>query len=231
LAGVWDTISGYRFSPPSALVVLTGLAALAVVVTDGIWRRARNVITLVHEAGHALAALLTGRRLKGIRLHSDTSGLTLSVGRPDGPGMVVTAAAGYLSPSLLGLCGVAVLAAGLVTVTLWITTGLLAAMLLLIRNVYGVFSVLLTGATVGLVAWYAPADVQAGFGHAVTWFLLAGAVRPVVELQRLRRRGAAWHSDADQLARLTGAPGGLWVALFAGVSVGALAAGGWLLLR
>ena len=47
--------------------------------------------------------------LTGIRLHSDTSGLTLSVGRPSGVGMVVTTAAGYLTPSLVGLAGLFVL--------------------------------------------------------------------------------------------------------------------------
>ena len=226
-----DAVAGYRFDPSSVLVLLTGAVALAAVLVDRVWWRARNVITIVHEGGHAVAALITGRRLKGIRLHSDTSGLTVSVGRPDGPGMVLTSAAGYLSPSLLGLCGVAVLAGGWVTITLWVVVALLLAMLFLIRNGYGVLSVLLTGATVGLVAWYGSADVQAAFGHTATWFLLIGGVRPVGELQRRRRAGAAWNSDADQLARLTSSPAWLWVGLFGAASLGALAAGAWLLLR
>ena len=40
----------------------------------GVWRVSRNAITIAHEGGHGLIALLTGRRLDGIRLHSDTSG-------------------------------------------------------------------------------------------------------------------------------------------------------------
>src|SRR5690606_9258003 len=104
---VAGAVGADRIDPSSWLVLATGaLAALAVVV-DGAWRWTRGVVTIAHEAGHALAALATGRRLTGIRLHSDTSGLTLSVGRPTGPGMVVTAAAGYVSPSLVGLAGVA----------------------------------------------------------------------------------------------------------------------------
>ena len=39
----------------------------------GVWRLSRNAITIAHEGGHGLIALLTGRRLDGIRLHSDTS--------------------------------------------------------------------------------------------------------------------------------------------------------------
>jgi hypothetical protein len=231
LSGVWDRVSGYQFDSSTVLVVLTGVAGFAAVAVDRVWHRTRNVITIVHEAAHAVVAVLTGRRLTGIRLHSDTSGLTLSVGKPDGPGMVATAAAGYLSAPLLGLCGVAVLAAGWVTVTLWVIVGLLLAMLVMIRTGYGVLAVLLTGALVGLVAWYAPAGAQAAFGHVATWFLLAGGVRPIFELQRLRRAGAARQSDVDQLARLTGAPALLWVALFGLVSLAALAGGGWLLLH
>ena len=231
MTGLWDRVAGYQLDPSSVLVAVTGVVALAAVAVDRVWRRARNVITIVHEAGHAVIALVAGRRLTWIRLHSDTSGLTLSVGRPTGPGMVATVAAGYLSPSLLGLLGVAILADGLVTIALWVSAALLVAMLALIRNAYGVLSVLLTGAAIVLVAWYASAEAQAAFGHAATWFLLIGGVRPVAELQRQRRAGAAWDSDADQLGRLTRTRGLLWVAVFALVSCAALAGGAWLLLR
>jgi hypothetical protein len=228
---VVDRVSGYRLDPSSALVLATAGVALLAVVIDRVWRLSRNVITIVHEAGHAVAALATGRRLTGIRLHSDTSGLTLSVGRPNGAGMVLTAAAGYLGPSLLGLCGVAVLAAGWVTVALWVAIGLLLAMLALIRNGYGALSIVVTGAVIGLVAWYASADTQAVFAHVAVWFLLIGGVRPVFELRRQRRRGQLHNSDADQLGTLTRLPGGLWVGLFGLGTLAALAGGGWLLLH
>jgi hypothetical protein len=205
--------------------------ALLAVAVDGLWRWARNLVTIVHEGGHALTAVLTGRRLTGIRLHSDTSGLTLSTGRPSGPGMVATAAAGYLAPSLVGLVGVVLLAFDQVTVMLWAATGLLLAMLVMVRNAYGALSLVVTGAVVVAVSLLARADVQAGFGYAATWFLLLAGVRPVAELWRERRRwrGQA-RTDADQLARLTGVPGGLWVGFFGLATLAALAAGGWLLL-
>jgi Peptidase M50B-like len=228
---VWDRVTGYQIDPSSAIVLLTGLGALLAVAIDRIWRPARNVVTIVHEAGHALVALATGRRLTSITLHSDTSGLTVSVGPPTGPGMVATLAAGYLAPSLLGLVGVAVLADGLVTIALWVAAVLLLLMLTMVRNWYGALSVLLTAAGLGLIAWYAPADAQAVFGHAATWFFLLGAVRPVGELQRQRHRGQAGYSDADQLARLTGIPGLLWVTVFGLFALAALGLGGWLLLR
>ncbi|MEN3360777.1 MAG: hypothetical protein V7637_4759 [Mycobacteriales bacterium] len=230
-ASLGDRIAGFQLDPSTALAAVTGMVAFALVATDGAWRRARNVITIAHEAGHAIAALATGRRLVGIRLHSDSSGLTLTVGRPDGPGMVTTLLAGYLSPSLLGLLGVLVLADGLVTIALWIAVALLLATLALVRNAHGIGLVLGTGTAIGLVAWYAPASAQAAFGLAGSWFLLIGAVRPVLELGQQRRAGHTWNSDADQLARLTPLPAPLWIGLLALVTVAALALGGWLILR
>lgn len=216
--------------PSAALVLVTGVAAFAAVAVHGVWRWSRNVVTIVHEAGHALAAVLTGRRLTGIRLHADTSGLTLSKGRRRGPGMVITAAAGYPSPSLVGLAGVVLLAFDQVTVMLWAGTAMLGAMLVMVRNLYGGLLLVTTGAAVVAVSLYASADVQAAVGYVVTWFLLFGAVRPVAELWRQRRRGRSGSSDADILARLTHMPAALWVAVFGLLTLGALGGGGWLLL-
>jgi 4-hydroxybenzoate polyprenyltransferase len=210
--------------------LVTGVVALVVVTVGDLWRPARNVITIVHEAGHALVAVLVGRRLSGIRLHSDTSGLTLTKGRPYGPGMVSTALAGYVAPSLLGLAFAALVGWGRTAAVLVVCGLLLLGVLVMVRNGYGIFSVLVSGAVLFAVAWWTSPLVQAAFAHAITWFLLFGGVRPVGELQRKRWRGRARDSDADQLARLTGAPGWLWVGMFFFVDLGALVLGGvWLL--
>jgi hypothetical protein len=65
----------------------------------------------------------------------------------------------------------------------------------------------------------------------MTWFLLLGGVRPVLELARERRRGRARRSDADQLARLTPVPGGAWVMIFGIIAVAALAVSARWLVR
>lgn len=226
----WSAITADRIDPSSWLVLATGLGAALAVVVDGVWRWARGVVTIAHEAGHAVAALLTGRRLTGIKLHSDTSGLTLSVGRPTGAGMVVTAAAGYVSPSLVGLAGVALLAVDQVTVMLWAAAAVLVAMLVMVRNAYGALTLVVVGGAVVGVSLYAAAEVQAAFAYAMTWFLLLGGVRPVSELRRQRRVHPGLPTDADMLARLTRVPGSIWVALFGLVTLSASAGGGWLLL-
>ncbi len=230
LGSLWDEVSGTQPDPDLWVVVATLVAAAAVVVPRAPWRIARNAVTIAHEGGHGLVALLTGRTLTGIRLHSDTSGLTVSRGKPTGIGMILTAAAGYTAPPLLGLGGAALLGAGRITLLLWLATALLLAVLVMIRNTYGAVSVLVTGSTFVLVSWLAGPQVQAAFAYAVVWFLLLGGVRPAFELQAKRRRGGAGDSDADQLSRLTHVPAGMWLFLFHAVSVCSLLGGGrWLL--
>jgi len=226
-----DRVLHAQPAPPKLLVAVTAAVALVLVVPYRPWRLARNVITIAHEGGHALVALLTGRRLTAIRLHSDTSGLTVSAGRPNGPGMVLTLLAGYVTPSLLGLIWAVVLATGRITLLLWTSLVVLALMLVMIRNAFGVVSLVVTGAVVFVVSWFASAAVQAAFAYLAVWFLLAGGVRPVFELQRLRRRGRMRDSDADQVARLTRVPALMWVGVFLVVNVLALAAGAWLTLH
>ena len=228
LGDVWHDVVGTQPHPPWWLVTLTGVAALGAVSVRSVWHVLRNVVTIAHEGGHAVAALVTGRQLHSIRLHSDTSGVTVSSGKPYGPGMILTAFSGYVTPPLLGLGAAGLLAAGHITALLWAGILLLAA--ILIRNMYGVLSVVTTGAVFFAVSWFGSSTVQAAFAYAFTWFLLLAGTRPVIELQSKRARGRASDSDADQLARLTGMPGLMWVFGFGVVAVVALVAGGFWLL-
>ncbi|MHA7135449.1 M50 family metallopeptidase [Oerskovia turbata] len=224
---IWSAATTPVPPPVSAVVLSMSLVALIVVVFSPVWRVARHVVTIAHEGAHALAALLTGRRLSGIRLHSDTSGLTVSYGKPRGFGMVVTAFMGYVGPGLVGLGAAALLRAGYAVGLLWLLVLLLTLMLLQIRNWFGLWSVLVSGVALVVVSWAATPPVQGAVAYAVTWFLLLGAIRPVLELQVSRSRGKARQSDADMLARLTGIPGLVWVAVFLLVTVGAAVLGGY----
>lgn len=229
VTSLWDKLLGAQPDPPGLLVLLTALAGLLAVAFRPVWRVARNAVTIAHEGGHAFIALLTGRKLRGIRLEFDTSGLTLSAGRPTGPGMMFTLLAGYIAPSLIGLLGAWLLGGNRITLLLWLTVVLLLVMLINIRNLFGVLSLLITGAIVFIVSWYASAQVQAVFAYAGVWFLLFGGVRPVFELQSLRSRGRMPESDADQLAHVTHVPALFWVTVFLLVDVAALVVGAFLL--
>jgi hypothetical protein len=240
----WDRVIGAQGVPPGWVVAASAAVALLVVASPRLWRMARIAITIVHESGHAAASLLSGRKLEGIRLHADTSGETVSRGRGNGPGIVITALAGYMTPPLLGVGACVLLAAHRATLLLIAALVLLAVTLVLVRNWYGVLSVLVTAGALVAVIWLAASSLRAAFAYAVAWFLLFGGVRPVIELARTRtravrlppgRRLAAGRpgpgmSDADQLAFLTRVPAGVWVTLFALVAIAAVFIGARLLI-
>lgn len=226
IAEVWHRATAVQPLPAATTVLATGAVALLLVLAPQTWPRVRLGVTVVHEAGHAVVAVLVGRRLQGIRLHADTSGVTVSRGRPSGPGMVVMLAAGYLSPGVIGVGAALLLAAGRGIAMLWLLLLLLVALLAWVRNWYGVLTLVLAGAAVFLLTWYADAHLQAVAAYLIAWLLLLAAPRPVVELMRAGRRRSRT-SDVDQLARLTHVPALLWMLLLllanlAGIAVGVL---------
>jgi hypothetical protein len=248
VAVFWDRLTEVSTAPPGWVAAVSAVVALLVVASPRPWRLTRIAITIAHEGGHAVVSVLSGRRLEGIRLHVDTSGETRSRGRGHGPGIVLTALAGYVTPPLLGAGAAALLGAGRVNLMLTLLLLLLAVTLVLVRNWYGILAVLLTaGALVAVIALAGPA-VRSAFAFSVAWFLLFGGVRPVAELARSRRQavrrapgprlaegrpgrgGGAVNSDADQLSWLTPVPAGVWVALFALVALGAVVLGARLLV-
>ena len=254
MADFWDRLTGGQSAPPGWVIAVSAAVALLIVASPRLWRLTRIAITIAHESGHAAASVLSGRKLEGIRLHADTSGETVSRGRGRGPGIVVTALAGYVTPPLLGTGAAALLAVGRVTLLLMLLLVLLAATLLMIRNWYGGLAVLLTGGAVVAVILLGGPAVRGAFGYGTAWFLLFGGVRPVFELAASRRtrtqprpgrlpagyrppaarlaggRPGPGNSDADQLGWLTGVPAAVWVTLFALIALGALVLGARLMI-
>lgn len=213
-------------APAAGVSALIGAAAAVGVLLA--WPLVRQLVTVCHEAGHAVVAVLVGRRLSGIRLHSDTSGLTLSRGRPRGPGMVATLLAGYPAASVVGLGAAWLAGAGYGVGVLWLIVVLLALMLVWLRNFYGALVVLGVGGAVAVLSWFATPTVAGWLATGIAWLLLLAAPRPVVELLRRHSPG----SDAAQLAALTHLPRVVWGLLWLVLTVAALVAGAsWLVPR
>ncbi|MGV8846350.1 M50 family metallopeptidase [Tessaracoccus sp.] len=227
LEDLWWRASATTAVPDASVLLWIALAALACVILA--WPAVRMAVTVCHEAGHAVAATLSGRSLQGIRLHSDTSGVTLTRGKPTGAGMVFTLLSGYPAASLVGLLAAAVAGTGHAVGMLWLLVALLALMLLKIRNVYGALVVVALGAVLAFATWYAPAHFLAWLAYGLAWLLLLAGPRPVLELA-LSRAGSTAGSDAAQLARLTRLPRMLWIALWLTGTVGALVLGTALML-
>jgi hypothetical protein len=228
LGEIWER-AGTTQAPPSQLAGLVlAVVALLLVAQPTTYRWVRQGTTVVHEAGHALVAVLVGRRLSGIRLHSDTSGLTVSRGRARGPGMVATLLAGYPAPALVGLLGAWVLGRGYAVGLLWASVAVAGVLVLFVRNLYGLWVLLVLGAGVAVAGWWLPQEVLGWLAALLVWSLLLAAPRSVLDLARAGRRGSG--SDAAQLAALTRVPAALWTGLFLVVTVATLGAGAALLL-
>lgn len=215
---LWRRASTATPVPDTSVLLVIAAVALGLVIVA--WPVVRMMVTVCHEAGHAVAATATGRSLEGIRLHSDTSGVTLTRGKPTGPGMVLMLLAGYPAASVVGLLAAAVAGAGYAVAMIGVLVVLLTLMLLKIRNVHGALVVLGLGAALGVAGWFAPDDVLVWVAFGLAWLLLIAGPRPVLELAARGR--TASQSDAAQLARLTRVPRLVWIILWLGLTLGAL---------
>lgn len=226
----WDRATATTPAPDQRVTLLLAAVALLCIAWSPVWRIARYFVTVVHEGGHAVVALLVGRRLSGIRLHSDSSGLTVSRGRPAGPGMVLTLLAGYTGPSVLGLLVAIGVQQGHSIGVLWLLLIALALLLLQIRNLYGLWVVLVSGVALFAATSWLDQTTQTAVAQVICWFLLLAGPWALVDLQRSRHAGRARDSDPDQLGRITRLPGTLWWALMLLISLACLAGGARLLL-
>ncbi|WP_236685775.1 M50 family metallopeptidase [Demequina oxidasica] len=226
---LWADVTTQVAAVPAT--ALWPLAAVVVcLVVPLLWHVVRHVVTIAHEAGHALVAALLGREVRGIRLHGDTSGLTTHVGSSKKIPLALVAFAGYPAPAVLGLGAAALLGVGYAYALLWVVVVVLVLVLVQIRNVYGFLVMVLAVGGFGWLASYAPDVWRVGVAYGVAWLLLLGSVRAVVELSRSRRTPAGRGSDADALARVTRLPGAAWVGVFWLVTVTCAAGGAWLML-
>jgi Peptidase M50B-like len=226
IAATGYRLAGHGVSRP-ALAAGALAVALLLVVPRSSWRWSRLAITAVHETGHALAALLVGRKVTAIHLRTDSSGVTLHYGPGGRVRRVVTAAAGYPAPGVLGLGGawllehrqlrvwlVALLVLGVLNVVLWI------------RNLFGM--VVMAGwiAGVGWLLVRGTAGICALVGAVAVWYFVLGGLRAALELAP-----SDGQNDAADIGRLVHLPSGLWKAFFVVVGGATLVGAGLLSVR
>lgn len=227
----WQRVTTTSPQLDTQLGLLMAALAAACIVWSPIWRVTRHVVTVVHEGAHGVVALVAGRRLAGIRLHSDSSGLTVSSGRPRGPGMIATLFAGYVGTGVLGVLLAAGIRYGQAIAALWVLLLALAVLLVQIRNLYGLWVVVVSAAALFAITWWADPQAQVAAAHVIAWFLLLTCPWSLWDLQRTRRAGRGQTSDPDQLSRISPFSGGFWLVLMMLVALGCLVLGGWLLLQ
>ena len=166
-------------------VLWPALAILLIVLAWAPARRwGRTLVTIVHEAGHAVTA-----------------------GKPTGPGRVATSWAGYPAPAVLGAVVVLLALKGWASAVLLLGLVLLAVLLVMSRSVRTVLLVLLVAALTGALWWWGGQwrdGVVAGTGLA----LLVGAWDSLRDVAASRDP----NQDHRTLAHLTRVPAGVWLA-------------------
>lgn len=203
---------------PNAFVITLGVLALTAGVTATWFRYLTVVNTLFHEAGHAVAAVLTGGGVYTIRIHTHESGVThawFSTRASD----FATTFAGYATPPLAGL-GIARLVHDQKAATaLLLLTIVSAGVLLVSRDLLTVVVTSVTAAVSASGVWWGSLWVHGVLATVVAWmFLVCEATHLVKELVARYVLGRHMESDADWL----GGPSLLWYVAW-------LALNGWCL--
>jgi hypothetical protein len=185
-----------------------GLVVLLLVVLTGTW--AGSLVTVAHESGHMIGALLTLRDHDGFQLQDDGSAFTL-VSRPRWSfGGLIAAFAGYPMPPLLGLGGATVIAGGNAWAVLWSALALLLWAFMQARNALANVVTLLASIGVGWVALAGNPELKAGIAVGLVWLMLIGGA-----FDSTTRLSRAAKSDAEYMSRWTLVPRIAWHGVWA----------------
>jgi hypothetical protein len=177
--------------------------------------------TFAHEMGHGLTALLVGAEFDQLLLHADGSGLAAWHGNPGRIALALIAAGGLLGPTLAGI-GVLMLSRSarfgrIVLATL--AALMVIALVLWVRNLFGVVFLMALAATLGLAARILPDSAAAFLLHliAVTLCLSWFTDLHYMFSAQAMVNGAAQPSDSAVIADALWLPYWFWggaVALF-----------------
>lgn len=225
-AVAFSRVEPISVSPLEFWVILA--AAIGLSAPERTWKYFGYIVLIVHELGHAFAALTTGQFVKGITLHLDHSGATNTLTR-GGWRAIWSAFWGYPAPALVGAIFIwsaftgwsqsVATAAGLV----------LVLSLIFLRNLAGIAITLGAAAALGLTFWYAPDGLTSHLMLILGIALMVGAVRDWVNVASVhtKRRTELDSSDAYILFRRTGIPSPVWLLGFAAAIVGSALLAVW----
>ncbi|MCA1674515.1 MAG: M50 family metallopeptidase [Actinobacteria bacterium] len=199
-------------SPGWWVVVVTGAFALLVAVSSSVLYNINVLGTLVHEAGHAAASVLTGGGVYRIEITGPDTGNTQGWGEP-GFSSIATTAAGYATPALAGLGAASLLDRGHAPAVLAVTVALTLLVLLVTRDGVTLVCVLTVGALAFAALYWGAAWLQTWVACAEAWLLLTSEIGSLCGMAMGRFRGN-WDpgDDAHNLAVQTSIPALVWIA-------------------
>lgn len=212
----------YSVVMPDNTVVLVGLLlfAASLVWLPKVWKWTGYFETVVHEAGHALAALMVGSRLHGIKIRLNHSGETVSSGSRFLPFRVWTTFWGYPFPALLGALYIWS-CYGYQGVAITFTLLLSVLLFLQIRSFVAFISITLMMVGVSTIWYLFPPDWLSVVLYTFGWFLIFGGFNSLINLTKHHIDGNTESSDANHLQRMTFVvPSVVWLVLFYAVTFG-----------
>ena len=196
--------------------------------------------TFVHEASHVIATLLTGNSVQSLTVSSDGSGAVWSQGAGTFSQLLISSA-GYLGTTLYGALLLAWMRFGYPSrIALYTSAGLLVVMTVVfgflapIINlfatvtlgsvVFTVFTGMALAAVLGAIAYFANAK-WANFALAfLAVQCLLNAIFSLVDLLFITATTSG-HSDAVNMAAVSGIPAIVWVLIWFGISILMISAG------
>jgi hypothetical protein len=204
-----------------------GIAALLVFVPV-LSRWSQYFEVFVHESGHALVALLTGKFVAALEVARRGGGCPYTAGGGCSANPA-TALAGYSAPSAAGLSLVAALHQGVDPRTLLLVVlAVPAVMLLFARDAFTVVVIVGVLAAIAVLVHHAGPVSQATAVVIAAAVLLLWGLRSSLGLVQFEGGG----TDVQHLTERTGLPAGVWVVAFAGFAAYAIyQAGRWLLTQ
>ncbi|MGD0711463.1 MAG: M50 family metallopeptidase [Bacteroidales bacterium] len=174
----------------------------------------RVVNTLVHESGHAIAALVTSGEVYNVELFSDTSGTAVTKTKGKFSQFLVCII-GYPFGSALAFLLFYIISIGEYRIVLYILACFSVMNLMFyVRNLYGVFWLLTFTALLFVVNFYAGEFLLYAVVVLLAGIMLFEALYSSVELLIMARKKSKTAGDAFSLERLTKVPTMIWALLF-----------------
>lgn len=203
--------------------LIIAAVVLAMVIPAPAWRITGLYSTLVHELGHIVSALFTGRFVTGLRLGWDHSGEVVSRGRGKFS-VIVSGIFGYPAPLWVSALMFWAISIGYAGQALGIYALFFLLALVFVRN-WPAFVVCTVSALIALgVVFFAPVEAYLYLSLLIAGFLLIAGLRDYAKLLAVhtwRRRDVA-QSDAYLIARATQTFAGLWLLVILALGAGAL---------
>jgi hypothetical protein len=170
--------------------------------------------TLVHESGHALAALLMSGEIYSVELFGDTSGTAVTKTHSKF-GQFVVSIAGYPFGSAIAYLLFYIISKGEYRFVLYILACFsLLNLMFLVRNTYGIFWLVTFTIIIFTMKFYAGDFLLYTFTAWLSGIILFEALYSSIELVIMAKKKSKSAGDAYNLAKVTHIPALIWALFF-----------------